>query len=563
MSLLSPQSSPSRKKHPESLSDFQDKIAKILDLDWTRLPEAEKNSHKIQWITHIYDMLESETILPEEKLSFFSQFIKYLIKSLSFDSQQSITELRQINSQLNKHQEELNKKLNFSLLDDADIDIHESQFTQEEGDAILELNETMAILSEKRQEHLKNPDIQFLDHLLMAQEILTKKITEYTQFINDPQSVVLPQLLQWLENKKYICSNIWVFFLISEKDAPLVFSPGEMGIHFRDSIFSAIRITDDTEGVREVIYHENLHNLYEVFFDSISPTLMIRDRIWRLAHFVEIHAPQSIIDKERSLIEKSAETYIHNSKHEIIANFNELQEGSMATELMLYVDILKELRKRRLEKKEDLELCRLLQESENKLILSFKAYYNLLSDLIFVAKQTDTIKELRSGMILFKPNNYSTDLKKYVEHLIGKDCYKFYATLRKHLQNPFFKQQSPEFFHKKIVVSPEQKLLSALFWTPIQATIDPVLVETARPQLTKEYLSSLMIAGKDQIPLPKTLNIQLSSYLQNLDWYEISIDDLCLHDQEEKDEYIHTLSLFCKTFQLSVDIEAISQQIEL
>jgi hypothetical protein len=72
-----------------------------------------------------------------------------------------------------------------------------------------------------------------------------------------------------------------------------------------------------------------------------------------------------------------------------------------------------------------------------------------------------------------------------------------------------------------------------------------------------------MAMGKDQIPLSETLNTQLSSYLQNLDWQKIIIDDLSLNNQEKKDDYISTLSLFCKTFQLSVDIEAIRQQIKL
>jgi hypothetical protein len=65
-----------------------------------------------------------------------------------------------------------------------------------EDDELFELNERTDVLCEEREKYLQNPDIQFLDHLFTAQEILAKKIAEYTQFTSDPQNMMLPESLQ-------------------------------------------------------------------------------------------------------------------------------------------------------------------------------------------------------------------------------------------------------------------------------------------------------------------------------------------------------------------------------
>lgn len=302
-----------------------------------------------------------------------------------------------------------------------------------------ELTSHSEIISEKIELLRSDPDIMFSVNLFDGIVELHRRAMEIEKCKEDPVEYMKKNGMGF-PYEEIIYSDASVTFIISPEilDKHLNQSKFE-GIHYSWSIISLVRKNPDLDQMKETVDHENKHALFESFFMYQADVFTMEDvqKVFsRILRMSELGAPK---EQTRVMLEafksKIWQKYLSGIKNELVANYEGLKNGVFSSDFVIYLEIFLWIKE--MESKSEGAVSNMFKEAHERLQEEAHKFYKQLSDILFLAGETDLSEDVHSAMLLLDPLDYGK-IEQYLIWKTGKEKYSTYQAIRGIIRAPFF-----------------------------------------------------------------------------------------------------------------------------
>lgn len=407
---------------------------------------------------------------------------------------------------------------------------------------------------EEGQKLEENDDIKFLYVLDGGMKGLKEKAEVYEAYKMDPKKVALPSGLRGVRKKEEQQSKLSVNIIIDSREYSKKIGSQSSGVHFRGTIFNAIRNIPDRQEMKKTTLHENSHCIYECFNGwSIVDFEKVRKIFDRVIRHIKEKNPKFIIGKNIESFQKIAKYFFHSSQGELVANFDELLEGDMHTELKEYHDIVSNIKKlsnqvsdeKSISRQDKDILLKLVAKFEQDIAVNFRDFYTKLSDYLFVAQQENKVNDLHSLMLLFSPDDYHK-IGKYLEHKIGPDKYRMYQIIRRIIKDPYFED---------LDMSPRDKMLGLILFREKHVNIvSPLNLRSAGHPFSRKNIGMLMDIKSFDFEISEPLRQAVAAAMEKENFYILG-RELGYKTHTQLQEYIQLVKDLAAALKLDIVIK--------
>lgn len=310
----------------------------------------------------------------------------------------------------------------------------------------------------------------------------------------------------------------------------------------------------DQKTMESVINHENIHSIYEAFnAQSMINYEQVESAFQRIMRNMEAKNPRFMISNNIKLFQQKAKTFFYSSQGELVANFDELLDGNMNTELYKYriiinnIEKLKDqaVKKKGISEDEHKILVGLAAKFKEDIANNFKVFYTRLSDNIFVAQQEGKANDLQSLMVLFHPKDYHK-IGKYFEHEIGADKYKIYQIIRRIIKDPYFKKTDMSLM--------EKDFSRILFGTKHVNISTPLNLRSDAHPFSRENIKALRDIKNFDFEISESLRQEVAVAMKKENFHILG-RELGYKTQTQLQEYIQLVKDLAATLKLDVVIK--------
>jgi len=224
-------------------------------------------------------------------------------------------------------------------------------------------------------------------------------------------------------------------FILDQECFNELFNEEIQGMHLSPSVYNFIRKKEDYE---KEIRHEENHSLSDCFVDirvyhdqleSFFETAT-RDQIAIFNKKEELSEDDSIenVIKDFEKNVSNLKYYVYENFSEVVADFDGIEDREIETYANNFLAFMDEM-EQFMHKIENPEARLILERGLGEIGTMFAEYIEKLSNIFFISKQNEILKETKGALILFRSEKINS-VEKFIRHKIGNEKYDAYKLLQ-------------------------------------------------------------------------------------------------------------------------------------